>query len=177
MLDCLSGITRFCSTGVRWDESIKRKNKRGIYEALTPKRHDRVILINDNDDRQMIESCVKQNKRVVNPIIDWTNSDVWDYLKDIKCLSNPLYYCGFDRVGCIGCPLADNKKVLFEFKMFPAYKKMYIHAFDRMIMIREQNGRKSELWKNGADVFEWWTNPQYDPLQIKFEDVIGDDDE
>ncbi len=165
---------RFFSTGVRWDESVKRK-MRGIYETITSKKQDRILLMNDNDDRQMLESCVKQNKRAVNPIIDWKENDVWDYLKDIKCVSNPLYYCGFDRVGCIGCPMA-GRKALFEFKMFPAYKNMYIHAFDRMLEMRKIKGKVSK-WKDGADVFEWWTNPQYDPLQIKLEDVVGDDDE
>lgn len=169
-----SGKNRFVGTGVRWDESVKRK-MRGIYESIEKEKTKRIILLNDNDDRQMLESCVKQNKRVVNPIIDWEENDVWDYLKDIKCISNPLYYCGFDRVGCIGCPMA-GKKALFEFKMFPAYKNMYIHAFDRMLEMRKIKGKVSK-WKNGADVFEWWTNPQYDPLQIKLEDVVGDDDE
>lgn len=169
-----SGKNRFVATGVRWEESAKRK-MRGIYESIEKEKTKRIILLNDNDDRQMLESCVNQNKRVVNPIIDWEENDVWDYLKDIKCVSNPLYYCGFDRVGCIGCPMA-GKKVLFEFKMFPAYKNMYIHAFDRMLEMRKIKGKVSK-WKDGADVFEWWTNPQYDPLQIKLEDVVGDDDE
>ena len=171
-----SGQNRFTSTGVRWDESVKRKNNRGIYEALAKKQNDRIILLNDNDDRQMLESCIKQNTRVVNPIVDWEENDVWDYLKDIKCVSNPLYYCGFDRVGCIGCPMA-GKKVLFEFKMFPAYKKMYLHAFDRMLKTRKNRGKPPFADGTAEGVFEWWTNPQYDPLQIKLEDVVGDDDE
>lgn len=147
-----SGKHRFIATGVRWDESVKRK-MRGIYESIEKEKTKRIILLNDNDDRQMLESCVKQNKRVVNPIIDWEENDVWDYLKDIKCISNPLYYCGFDRVGCVGCPMA-GKKALFEFKMFPAYKTMYLHAFDRMIEMRKTKGKLTE-WETGEDVFEW----------------------
>lgn len=165
------------ATGVRWDESSRRKAIRGIYEAHHKQKSQRILLLNDNDDRNLIESCVKQNTRVVNPIIDWNDECVWDYLKDVKCASNPLYYCGFNRVGCVGCPLADNKKVLFEFKMFPAYKTMYIHAFDRMLKNRKLKDKPPFADDTAEGVFEWWTNPQYDPLQIKLEDVVGDDDE
>lgn len=48
-----------------------------------------------------------------------------------------------------------------EFREFPAYKKMYIHAFDRMLEVRKQlnlvykkDGYK--CWKSGRDVFAWY---------------------
>lgn len=156
-----SGKNRVAATGVRWAESSKRKNGRGIYEDMNHNKDKRIFLMTDNDEkRQLIERCKIQAKIVVNPVIDWTDKDVWDYLRDCKCESNPLYQCGFTRVGCIGCPLA-GKRQYSEFNRYPKYKDLYISAFDRMI----QQDQSRYSWKNGHECFEWWMGE--DPNQIK----------
>lgn len=44
---------------------------------------------------------------LLNPIVDWTDEDVWDFLDNIvKVPHCCLYDEGFKRIGCIGCPLA-----------------------------------------------------------------------
>lgn len=169
-----SGRDRMISTGVRWEESIKRRN-RGIYETIVPKDRDKIILMNDNEDRSVLETCVKANKRAVNPIIDWQKTDVWNYLHDIGCEGNPLYQCGFSRVGCIGCPMA-GKKQMTEFRLYPKYRQMYIHAFEQMLIARKAAG-KPTAWQTGEEVMEWWTNPEYIQGQLKLEDVMEDDEE
>lgn len=161
-----SGDGRAVATGVRWAESTQRKNGRGIYEDFNPNKEKKIILTNDNDEkRQLIERCQMRAKTIVNPIIDWSEADVWDYLRDCGCPSNPLYQCGFDRVGCIGCPMASNKRYM-EFRRYPKYKELYIRAFDKMIA--SDPSRYS--WKNGQECFEWWMGE--DPNQIKFD--LGD---
>lgn len=42
----------------------------------------------------------------VNPIVDWSDDDVWDYMHSEHLPVNPLYCEGQKRVGCIGCPMA-----------------------------------------------------------------------
>lgn len=72
-------------------ESAKRK-QRGIYEDIASKKSEKVIINNDNDDRRrLFESCMRQRKAVCNPIIDWKDSDVWDYIESEKIPVNPLY--------------------------------------------------------------------------------------
>lgn len=154
-----SGRNRAVATGVRWEESTKRKN-RGIYEDIQANKDKKIILMNDNDEkRQLIERCQTQAKIVINSIIDWSDRDVWDYLRECKCESNPLYQCGFNRIGCIGCPMADKKRY-FEFNRYPKYKELYIKAFDRMI----QQAPERYSWKNGHECFEWWMGE--DPNQL-----------
>lgn len=119
-----AGKNRAVSTGVRRAESAKRSN-RGIYETITPKISDRIILNNDNDDRrQVIERCEMKGEIVINPIIDWKDSDVWEYIRSEKLTVNPLYQCGFNRVGCIGCPMAGKKRYT-EFRIYPKYKHCF----------------------------------------------------
>ena len=118
------------------------------------------MLQNDNDARRkVIEHCQVKNKVAVNPIIGMTSQDVWEILRWRKVETNPLYQMGYDRVGCIGCPMAGKCQREKEFKDFPKYKDAYIRAFDRMLLVRKQLGLDGEgktNWKDGYDVFDWW---------------------
>ena len=187
------GSGRFISTGVRWDESRSRKNNRGIYERIAADRKKKVILNNDNDDKRMLfENCKLKAKRVVNPIIDWKDEDVWDFLGagtqvlcgeyNVTCNGipvNPLYDDGWCRVGCVGCPMAGKKGREAEFIRWPKYKGLYINAFDKMLLERERRGRLEGSWRNvgrGIDVFNWWMEYDILPGQIDWFDEMEDGD-
>jgi len=153
------GKDRFIATGVRWAESEKRKNSRGIYESSHRQKEKRIILMNDNDEnRRLVERCMQKRSAVCNPIIDWTDKDVWDFIEEAKIPVNPLYDCGFGRVGCIGCPLAGIHSRQFEFARYKGYKRLYIRTFERMREERRRRGLPCELWGCGEDVFHWWMN-------------------
>ncbi len=161
-----NGKNRMIATGVRWAESTKRKN-RAVYEKPHREKEKR-ILINDNSNTRMLfENCRLKAKRVCNPIIDWTDNDIWDYINSEKIKTNELYQCGFQRVGCIGCPLAEKSKRGFEFARFPIYKQNYIRAFDKMLLEREKRGKETK-WKTGEEVFRWWVMEEF-PNQISLE--------
>jgi phosphoadenosine phosphosulfate reductase len=160
-----AGDGRMITTGVRWDESSQRAT-RGDMEIIGSTKKNKIILTNDNDvQRRFFEKCELRAKSVCNPIIEWTNSDVWDFIHSEKVICNPLYCMGFDRVGCIGCPMA-SKKRYFEFSIYPKYRNLYIHAFDRMIQERLRRGLETQ-WKYGEEVFQWWMNE--DPYQIELD--------
>lgn len=169
---------RYIATGVRWDESTARM-QREEFEKIANKKKDKekftiIMLMNDNDKRRrMNELCMQQNKMVVNPIIDWTHRDVWEYINSEKIETCELYQCGYDRVGCIGCPVAGKKRKR-EFEDFPEYKKLYIHAFERMLKERERRG-KENTWKTGEDVFAWWIGDENVPGQMHIKDFIADE--
>jgi 3'-phosphoadenosine 5'-phosphosulfate sulfotransferase (PAPS reductase)/FAD synthetase len=153
------GKNRMIATGVRWAESNNRKANRGIYETLGSKRGDYIILANDNDDRrQLFENCQLKAKRVVNPIIDWTDSDVWNYIHSEKLMVNPLYDCGWKRVGCIGCPMAGRKGRLFEFSQYPKYENLYRLAFAKLVEARKARGKDDSgtAWETAESMFNWW---------------------
>jgi len=41
----------------------------------------------------------------VNPIYDWNDNEVWQYIKQNGLPHNPLYNLGYRRIGCWCCPL------------------------------------------------------------------------
>ena len=63
------GDGRVVVTGVRWEESFNRRSRR------------------------VVESCYNngRGRMFVNPIIDWTEQDVWDYIEQENIPRPPLY--------------------------------------------------------------------------------------
>ena len=113
------GTGKIVVTGVRWAESTRRKQSADVVKFIgKPKgtqkiaeelgadyrttRQGGIVLNDDNDiNRRMVEHCYRTRKTMVNPIVDWTDEDVWAFLSHYGCKSNPLYECGFKRIGCI----------------------------------------------------------------------------
>ncbi len=143
------GQGRVVVTGVRWAESANRKNTHDVVDIRGKKakkkadamgveykqnKHGDVILNDDNDDsRRMVEQCYRTHKTMVNPIVDWTDDDVWAFLNGNNIPHCSLYDEGFTRLGCIGCPLSGSKNMIRDFERWPKYKELYIRAFQRMI--------------------------------------------
>jgi phosphoadenosine phosphosulfate reductase len=149
------GRDRFVITGVRRSESNMRSD-RNVLEIKSGKKSNRKIFMDDNDEaRRMFETCQSKGNRTLNPIVEWEKHDVWEFLEHYGCESNPLYQCGYDRIGCVGCPMAGNFRKK-QFNDYPKYKESYIKSFEKMLLKRFENGIETKLWGSGEEVFDWW---------------------
>jgi len=138
-------------TGVRWEESANRRKKHGAVDihTTTKKYLDQVndiegatigpgaesIIMNDDNDasRRLVEQCYRTRKTILNPIVDWTEQDVWDFLnKVVKVPHCELYDRGWTRIGCIGCPMASIEQRERGFREFPTYEKMYKRCIEEL---------------------------------------------
>lgn len=165
------GTGRVTVTGVRWAESSNRKKNQGMVSitgkpAATKKKADHlsaeyavnksggIILNTDNDaSRRMVEQCYRTQKIMVNPIIDWSDEDVWHFLNDIACVPHcELYDEGFHRLGCVGCPMANASH---ELERWPRFKDLYLNAFGKMINARKSAGLETS-WDSPEEVMDWW---------------------
>lgn len=169
-----TGRDRFIATGVRWAESTRRKNSRGVMELMHKDPAKRIILMGDNDEkRQLFETCNLKSKMTVNPIVDWSDDDVWDYTHSEHLPVNPLYCDGHKRVGCIGCPMAGGGGRQHEFMRWPKYEELYVAAFERMLEARRAKGKPCD-WQTGRDVFRWWMEDKNIAGQLSMFDEEGD---
>lgn len=142
------GHGRFVVTGVRAEESANRRNRR------------------------VVEVCQRDGtKTFVNPIIDWTEADVWAYIHHHGLAYPSLYDEGYDRIGCIMCPMQRPWKMRRDAEKFPATYRRYLRAFDEMLKaIDERDPTNRRGWRTGEDVMEWWiSGKQFDPDTVQMQ--------
>lgn len=125
--------------------------------------------LDNAETRRTVENCFRTHKVIINPLIDWDDEFLWWYIKENAICLNPLYGCGNCRVGCIGCPMAGDKR-WSEFERYPKYKEAYIRAFDKMLIEREKRGLKNcNKWSTGLKVFKWWMEDDNMDGQLAFD--------
>lgn len=189
------GDGRMTVTGVRWAESRNRQINQGVVTFMARNKQitkdltenkdfsltmrGGVVLTNDNaESRRMVEQCYKRHKTTVNPIIDWTDRDVWDFIRAEGIPYCSLYDEGFTRLGCIGCPMARQHGREREFARWPKYKTAYLMAFGRMLEERKRKGKLQQDSKMGLtpqSVYNWWMEYDILPGQINLFEGEGDD--
>ena len=173
-------------TGVRWAESLARRQNGGVVKIIGKPKSTMalaedlqaeyeenpkggIVLNTDNDEsRRLVEHCYRTTSTMVNPIIDWTDDDVWAFLGHYGCKSNPLYQCGNKRIGCIGCPMHGGNGMKKDLIGYPKYRDNYLRAFKRMLEARDKAGLDNRVgWNSPEDVMMWWVGD--DPRQVRFE--------
>ena len=161
-------------TGVRWAESSNRARNQGLVTFpsvgkrkqkemaklggnFTKTPRGGVSLNDDNtENRRLVEHCYRTQKTMVNPIVDWEDEDVWEFLNWLGVPHCCLYDEGFKRLGCIGCPMGRRERQIYELNRWPTYKRAYLRAFEKMLEVRKAAGLPCENWKDANDVMEWW---------------------
>lgn len=91
--------------GMRADESIQRKNKYGDI------KEDDIFdldLITKGVYRKKVKNIVKARL----PIVEWSTTDVFDYLTKNNIKANALYALGDNRVGCYPCLISSKSAML-----------------------------------------------------------------
>lgn len=173
-------------TGVRKAESVNRQQNQGAITIPKPKKGLKsqieenenfistvkggvvVLNLDNSETRRIVESCFRTHKTLINPLIDWDDDFLWWYIKHEEICINPLYGCGQNRVGCIGCPMAGNKRWQ-QFEKYPKYKDAYIRAFEKMIDERKRKNLEIRPeWKTGKKVFKWWMEDKNIDGQLAF---------
>lgn len=136
------------------------------------KTSKREILDPDNPTPEMFYHCQTYYKKVLNPIVDWTTDEVWEFIKEYNVRYCCLYDEGWERLGCIGCPMATVAERKREFERYPKYKENYIRAFDKMLKNNRGGGngrnqcqaevqfvaqrKTTPRWMTGERVLRWW---------------------
>ena len=105
----------------------------------------------------MNEACFKDSSKMyLNPIIDWSESDVWDFHRQEKIPYCKLYDEGFKRIGCLFCPMAGKQRAVEVIK-YPNFERKFREAFQLLYEDKIRKGLKSvNRWKDGSDMFDWW---------------------
>lgn len=164
------------STGVRKAESSRRAKQRSELEMYERKPSDKTHLdpYDQDENAEIFRTCFenpqwgRQGLWTINPIAEWPDHWIWDYSTEAHLEQCSLYAEGFDRLGCIGCPMAGECGRRHEFERWPAFRALYLRAFSDMFRIRIERGLpQSFKGKNAAEEwFEWWLSDKSMELPI-----------
>lgn len=128
----LKNKIKYLITGIRAEESIKRKK----YEKIS---------------KNPLIPAVQ-----INPILEWTEKNIWNYIKHYELPYHPLYDIGYDRLGCWLCPFQNEGD-------FKRLKDNFPNLYETLIASLTENVKKfgkvgvREL-NDYVNNFGWLTN-------------------
>lgn len=130
------GNGRCVMTGIRWAESYNRKRRKIFEHCFTG-------------------GYKSKDKTFMNPIIDWKDDEVWEFIKERQLAYCKLYDEGWKRIGCLFCPMVYRKRRLAQADRYPRYVKRFIKAFEQFY---SRGWESTKRWNSGEEMFWWWLN-------------------
>ena len=141
-------VSRFCCSVLK-EYKVCDRAIQGIRRSESRKRAERY----KEPERCRVYSAKEKVKQYL-PILEWTDDDVAEFIKERNIKCHPIYYRGgqFDvtqRLGCMGCPLVSQKKRIQFFKDNPRWLKAWIRAGQkRYTSEKYQNGKAKVKFKD-----------------------------
>lgn len=150
------GAGKCVLTGVRAEESKKRASYAAI--EIYSRRKEHQNKPKSRDEEWLMETehqCIKgQDKLMIRPILNWTTSDVYQYLYKIQAKINPEY-AKHNRVGCMICPFANRKSIEIYEKEYPRFKEILMKSLKRFWEKQDEHYLDSP-----EEYYEWWKSKQ-----------------
>lgn len=150
-------------TGVRRQESVKRskRNEAEIIGRREPKFRGTLEQFDQFTREKEVEGvqCVKgKDKIVINPIIDWSEADVWYFLNEVAKVEHcALYDRGWRRLGCLFCPMASKKEIIKQGGDYPKYYALMLRTIAKL----RENGYMNQYPDlTDEEVFNWWISKE-----------------
>lgn len=149
-----AGAGKVTLTGVRHAESVRRAQRKEVEvsghkfsgnidefslwsETQIKKKYKNINQDEFSRDKEQEVRCINgKDSIIVNPLIEWTDADVWDFLNKVvevpHCeLYDPPY--NRHRIGCILCPMSSYKTKLRDIELYPYVKKKWLEVFEYFI--------------------------------------------
>ncbi|MEE9354773.1 MAG: phosphoadenosine phosphosulfate reductase family protein [Methylococcaceae bacterium] len=127
--------------------------------------------------RKAKEQCFRvKSKIMINPILEWLDEDIWNYIKKHKIPYCNLYDQGFARLGCVGCPFASQKNRDREFEKWPKYRKLY-KIYINKLWKKNKHKPWAKAFDTGDELAEAWItkiNPFPPKVLTELFDQYGD---
>ena len=118
-------------------------------------------------DRKIMEPCFRnKHKFYLNPILDWSTSAVWEYIRERGLRYCCLYDEGWKRVGCVLCPM--SRDIERDMARWPRV----CAAWERAV---KATFKDKGTWHTPDEYWRWWldrraSSPKPDPDPVLFED-------
>lgn len=122
--------------GIRWAESARRKGR-----------------------WRVVQACERTHNMTLCPIIEWTDAEVWEYIRERGLPYCSLYDEGYKRLGCVCCPLSPEK-MRAEAERWPKVAAIWRRGAEaRWKYITERDGADAR-YTSADELWEWWISGQ-----------------
>jgi phosphoadenosine phosphosulfate reductase len=144
-------IVRWCCEKLK--ESRAPKGRRlilGIRAAESPRRAK---------NWQTFTYHRRQREYAVCPVLHWQDSDVWSFIIERDLPYCKLYDLGYERIGCIMCPMASGKNRLRESKQYPTMMRQIKRAAIEYWEKNKRDGKDARTYRafdTGEQFWDWW---------------------
>lgn len=129
--------------------------------------------------------CVVTDDRANNvhtkvlPIRLWTHEHVWAFIHAYHLPYCKLYDDGWERLGCVGCPLSRVDVRLREFARWPRFESRWRLAFARFWQrMKQKESRTGKPWAVGQRFgtwenlwFHWLHNKKWPSMPTTFTEI------
>ncbi len=134
---------RYCCRTLKEESTQNCHVVTGVRAAESPERAKRADVTG---------TCAKLGTHSVNPIVDWLDGDVWDYIRERHLPRCSVYREGWKRLGCVMCPFANKARDLVRWpKIAAAYHRACCRAF-----AKPREDKPPFTFASGGEMYEWW---------------------
>lgn len=151
------GVGTCTLIGIRHAESSRRSKRN---EVETGNRRFSGTLDQFEEHRETEHVCIGgKDKIIISPIIDWTDEDVWGFIKVNGIEYCSLYDEGFHRIGCIFCPMATKKHLIAMKERYPKYHAALMRTIGRL---RNNSNLYKQKFPDVSDeeIWDWWISKE-----------------
>lgn len=162
-------MRRFCC-GILKEYKVLDKAIIGVRKAESARRAKRY---KEPTQCRVYRGGVKSEQ--IFPILDWSDTDVADFINDRQITCAPVYYDGDGvfhverRLGCIGCPLAYKTHRIEDFKKYPKLMRAIVNACGEF-MRTHPDGKAAREY---ADKYEYFTRNLFYDTQESWKQAVG----
>lgn len=108
-------------------EDYRKQKTAKAKQRKAQKNGEGVTIVNADGERVL--GCIRgKESLLISPIIEWTDKEVWLFLNTLGIAHCELYDQGFNRIGCIICPMSSPKQHAKEMMRWPHVKRNWIKA-------------------------------------------------
>lgn len=154
---------------MQWrEDEIKRKEEKLLRKMKREGKKVNEDYFSANKENEV--RCINgKDSILISPIFEWTEQDVWYFLNEVvKVPHCELYDKGYRRIGCILCPMSQQKQKIRELKDFPHVKRGWINAIKK---IREGGVSQDKRTNARYSQSEWNTQFQQLPPPQEWEKI------
>lgn len=143
-------LNRYCCEYLKEYGSVGKMVFEGVRSAESSKRKNRDYIQCDTRKWQ-------KGAQHIYPIYDWTDNDVYAFIKKHGIILAPAYGKGLKRLGCVGCPLVSRKGHREkEFAMYPKYYEAIKRSITKGITKNPQWKLSCATDSDGELAMRWW---------------------